>query len=226
MNKLTVPALLAATLSIAPAAHAAFPTLAEKEARVLKSYRDNPNASDLVGLSHIREDRGKFAEALQTWDLLKKTFGTSYSRAYMGSEDKIMTYNQLADWTAKRINAKRRGVRQASASTKRAADTQFKFVRDQVGWEDPTRIDLDGDGLEEIIVVEEKVMKVLKWRKDNFTYVWKGDTRNGQKISPNFLITGGEGKGWPQVFIIYATSDSSTSGHISTNGDSWIAIYN
>ena len=229
MNKLIFPALLA-TLLLGQPGHAAFPTLAEIEARLLKSYRDQPNAEDLVGLANVREKRGKYAEALQTWGLLKKSFGTSRSRAYTGSGDKNLTYNQLADWTAKRISAKRRGVRQASASSRRAAKRAFEkyWATDKTA--NATLVDLNGDGLEEMVSYIDggRKLRVHVWNGGMWDSVWQGDTRNGAPIDDDFLITGGQGEGWPEVFIMYLRegSPNSDSGHLMTNGDSWIVIYN
>ena len=228
MNKLIIPALLAATLCVAPAAHAAFPTLAEREARLLKSYRDNPNAEDLVGLSHVREYRGKYAESLQTWGLLKKTFGTSYSHAHTGKDDRLMTYNQLADWTAKRIGAKRRGVKQAPLATRRAAQRNFDKYPSTDKTANAVLVDLNGDGLKEKIsyVGGGRFLRVHVWNDGMWDSVWQ--SLDDMKISDDYLITGGEGKGWPQVFLIYTSEDNPNgdSGHLMTNGDSWIVIYN
>ncbi|HEX8464705.1 MAG TPA: hypothetical protein VF627_08825, partial [Abditibacterium sp.] len=150
MKKLFFPALLM-TLCLGGVARADFKTLAEQEAYWLKDYRDKPGAESLVRLADIRENRGKFAEALQTWNLLRNTFGNSYSRAFR--DEKMLTYAQLADWTVKRIAAKRRArTASASASKQRQAERDFQTIQKNGDWpKDVVSVDLNGDGIKEVV---------------------------------------------------------------------------
>ena len=147
MNKIVPFALLFVVAS--SSAHADFKTLAEREANILQSYRKGANAEDLVALSGLREERGKYAEALQTLALLRKTFGSSGSRAY--ADDKVLTYNQLANWMAKGIAAKRRGIRRAPAATRRAAERNYARYYANDKTLNATLVDLNGDGLKELV---------------------------------------------------------------------------
>ncbi|RYG64045.1 hypothetical protein EON80_19980 [bacterium] len=225
---LRVPLLVMCMLSTG-SARADIKTLAEKEAYWIKDYRDKPSAQSLVHLATVRESRGKFAEALQTWALLRKTFGTSYSKAFQG--ETMFTYNQLADWTAKRINAKRRGIRQVSAATRRKAEKEYLAVKKFGNIKQPNLIDFDGDGLKEMVYFNVKSDGVLnlcvaKWQPGSYSYsvVWNSK----DDIADDYSAVGGEQKEWPSLFIIYPDNGhvDSGSGHLQSNGDSWILLYN
>ena len=229
MNKFIIPALLAATLCTAPAAHAAFPTLAEKEARVLKSYRDQPNAEDLVGLAWIREARGKYQESLQTLDLLRKSYGSSTSKA-VTENDRPLTYGALADWMATRVRAKKRGIPQVSASVRRAAQSEFdkRYAKDERAQAE--FVDMNGDGLKELVSYdsENKFLRVHEWANGRFIKVWQSHITPSEAVSNSYFFNGGEGKDWPGVFVAYENEDSTknSAGHLKTNGDSWVLFYN
>lgn len=229
MNKLIVPALLA-TLCLGGVADASFQTLAQKEARVLKSYRDQPNAEDLVGLSWIREARGKYNESLQTLDLLRRSYGSSRSRAWMNQDDKRLTYGELASWMAVRVKAKRRGIRQASAASKRAAQRSFDKYHASDKNANATLVDLNGDGLKEMVsyIGFGAYLRVHVWNGEIYDSVWQSRDQAGEKVSDDYLITGGEGEDWPSVYVSYLKDGevNPDSGHVMTNGKSWITIYN
>lgn len=222
MNKLILSVLF---LSLCGIARADFKTLAEKEAYWLKEYRDDPkNVHALVNVAEIREDRGKFAEALQTWSLVRKSYGTSYSKAF--KDETMLTYNQFADWTAKRIRAKSRGVRPASRAAKRAAARSYAKLKGAPGVVDPAFVDLNGDGLQEMISYTNggRTLIVATWNNGMWDSVWASrDT-----VSDDYLVTGGEGKGWPELFISYPDNGhvDAGGGHVMTNGESWITIFN
>ncbi len=224
MNKIVSFALLLVVAS--SSAHADFKTLAEREAVVLGSYRQGANAEDLVALAGIREERGKYAESLQTLALLRKTFGTSYSRAR--TDDKVLTYNQLANWTGKRIALKRRGIRRAPAAIRRAAERSYARYYAGDKTLNATLVDLNGDGLKELVSYIDfgRKLRVHIWNGGMWDSVWQ--SKDNANISDDYLITGGEGQGWPAVFVSYLrpNSPNSDSGHLMTNGDSWIVIYN
>lgn len=227
MNKIKIVFSALLLVVASSSAHADFKTLAEREANILQSYRQEANAEDLVALSGIREGRGKYAEALQTLALLRKTFGTSGSRAY--KDDKVLTYNQLANWMAKRITAKRRGIRRAPAALRRAALRDYtRYYANDKGL-NATLVDLNGDGLEEMVAYVDSGRNFLRvhiWNGEMWDSVWQ--SKENANISDDYLITGGEGQGWPAVFVSYLrpNSPNSDSGHLMTNGDSWIVIYN
>ena len=226
MNKIKIVFSALLLVVASSSAHADFKTLAEREANILQSYRQGANAEDLVILANIREERGKYGEALQTLALLRKTFGTSGSRAY--ADDEVLTYNQLANWMAKRIAAKRRGIRRAPAATRRAAELAYARYYANDKTLNATLVDLNGDGLEEMVSYIDfgRKLRVHIWNGGMWDSVWQ--SKDNANISDDYLITGGEGQGWPAVFIDYlrANSPNPDSGHLMTNGDSWIVIYN
>ena len=229
MNKLILPALLAATLCAAPAAHAAFPTLAEKEANILKSYRANSNAEDLVTLAWIREARGKYGQALQTLDLLRKSYGSTTSKAVTG-QDRPLSYGALADWMATRVRAKKRGIAQVPASVRRAAQNEFdkSYAKDKRARAE--FVDMNGDGLKELVSYdsEGKFLRVHEWANGRFIKVWQSHHTESEAVSNSYFFNGGEGKDWPGVFVAYSNEDSTknSAGHLKTNGDSWVLFYN
>ena len=199
MHKLIFPTLLA-TLCVGSAARAQ--SLAEKEATALGKFRSNPsNVDALMALAQIREARGKWSEASATWGLVKSKFGGRRSTAR--EFGKAMLYGELADWWRTRL-ARRRGVKQASASTQRAAERAYRAKI-----KDPNihakRADMDGDGLPEIAYGLTSrpdadgymAFYVTKWRNNRYETVW---TAKGEEVPVVFNFAQGA---WPAIYLDY-----------------------
>ena len=228
MNKLIVPALLAIGC-FGGVADAAFPTLAEKEAASLQSYRAGSNAEDLVALAWLREARGKYRESLQTLDLLRKSYGSSQSKAFT-EDDKPLNYKELADWMEKRVRTKQRGVKQVSLATRRAMQNHFDkhYANNQRAQAE--QADLNGDGLKEMVSYDSQgqYLRVHEWANGRFIKVWQSHSTPSEGVSNSYFFNGGEGKDWPGVFVAYSNEDPTkdSAGHLKTNGDSWLLFYN
>ena len=225
MNKLILPALLAVLPGVAQAVDR---TEAEKEAYALQRYRANPrDPKALVDVAQIREGRAKWSAALGTWSLIQKQFGSKNSPAWDGRYQ--LTYGQLASWWTQRINARLEAPPRPSALQRAAAEKHWQRIKSSASFQKPGRIDLDSDGIPEIVYFLEsynsngdtiRQLRVDKWRVNQYVYKWS----SGDAVPADYTIVAT--KNWPNLNVEYVDGVNPTLKSIYSNSESIIEIEN
>ena len=235
-------AALCGWLAVAPpnGAQAQTPSLQQQEMEHLAEYRRNADPYALANLAETREEMGQYIAAADNWNWLLKKHASQESLAYAVSPtDKVrpMLYGELAQWKLKRLERRRNlQSRPVSAAQKSAAlQAELRFDRTPpVKYVRSTRnIDIDGDGIDEIVVEG----KATEWPSSKMTsigiYKWDGQSTYRPiwraKAMPVEVIFGDHdgkgnpnGKEFPVVTMIY-TRNSDDVASLEFNGTSFMA---
>ena len=170
-----------------------FPTKAQEEtwaqqiAGLEADFRRAPRARTLGYLAEAREAARQWDKAQSSWDYLARRFGDGESH-YFGhnSDQNRLTFAQLAPWMKNRIARKRNLERSGGASPNekgRALRASMRFMDPPpVAHLDAYRtIEMDGDGIEEIIVYgragespssKRNSMAIWKWNGKEYLPIW------------------------------------------------------
>ena len=231
-------AALCGLIALATPALAQQPSAAQRETDYLAEYRQNSDPYALENLANAREEQGDLSGAVATWNLMLKKHAAQESMAYSVSPtDKVktMTYGELANWTLQRIARKRNLKNKPTSPARESAALQasLKFNRNPpVKYRRSTRsIDLDGDGIDEIIVEG----KATEWPSDKMTsigiYKWDGQSTyrpiwRAKQLPVDVVYGDYENDdmkdGFAEVTMIY-TPNSDDIAALHFNGTSFMA---
>ena len=217
MKKLVILALAALWCGAAQSA----PTLADEEAHYLGEFRKTGDLGDLIDVARVREERGKWKEASAAWGLVARQGRFSGVPGYGET-----TYIDLADWFKTRIAARSRGVKPASMSARRAANSAYLSLIKNPSVQNAQRVDLDGDGLPEVVhyiytpanasVPSDFLVK--KWSKNQYlTEIRIG----GKERIPMRFRTAKNAQGWGEIYLDYsgARDDNMAEQILISNSD-------
>lgn len=175
-------ALLTSALLFTPNAFAQTETWAQRIASLEANFREAPRGRTLRYLAEAREAAGLLDKAESTWSYLASRFGDEESeyRGHTTAENKL-TYRQLAPWMKQRIARKRNLQRRGAVSP----EEKGRALRASMTLMDPPpvqhleaqrNIDMDGDGIDEVIVYGRNG-PLGKGVRDSMA-IWKFDGRN------------------------------------------------
>lgn len=214
-------------------------TLAQREAKSLDDFRNHPNDSmALENVALVREEMGYYDKARDTWNLIIKKFGAQESQSYSvspGDNAKVMNYAELATWTLKRLERKRnlqsRPVSLAQKGAASRAETRFLEKPPVKYLEGYRSIDLDGDGIKEIVLFgssgplgrgKRNSISIHKWDGQN-TYrpIWRATGRLPVEVEYGDYDKDEMKDGFGEVMLVY-TPHSDDAANLHYNGSSFM----
>jgi ATP/maltotriose-dependent transcriptional regulator MalT len=189
-----------------------------------KSAKDK--ASVLVQLALVRERLGKLQEALATWDLVKKQYGTVKVEQFPSSA-LSQSGAKLADFFGERVKRKQKQktLRKLDRTTRLhiAQGVQDWRARPLAAKLDLTvQADLDGDGIDELFLIGsnglpgkhvKNMMGIARWSGQSYVIVWKSQRR----IPSMVHVVDEDGDGWKEILCGY-TPDSDDAATLYFNG--------
>ena len=231
-------AALCGLLALVAPAQAQGP-LKEREAKLLSQYRAQPNPNTLDALATVREEMGKWPSAEDNWGLMLRYYGGQESLSYSVSANdhaKTMNYAELATWTLKRLERKRnlqsRPVSKAQKGAAARAETRFLDKPPVKFLEAYRRIDMDGDGIMEIVLYgrsgplgkgKRNSISIHKW-DGHTTYrpIWRASGRLPVEVEYGDYDKDELKDGFAEVTLIY-TPNSDDIATLHYNGSSFMA---
>lgn len=204
---------------------------ATRETQWLKDVRSttgNEQANALSYLAIVREERGKFREALATWRMLNQRFGKL--KASSAGNSRAHTYGQRAAFFSQRI---RRKQNLAAKPPRVSSELRYRLAQAATSFGDAppgdqldmaVQADLDGDGIDEWVYKvsngplgkrTQKTWGIARWNGKAYRVVWKGST----PVPFMIHVRDEDGDGWKEVFCGW-TPDTDDAATLYWNGQS------
>lgn len=192
-------------------------TLAQQEARLLSQVRGGQGS--LVQLAAVREQRGRYREALATWALVKKqdpkgqvTHDTSAPES---------TYADLADFVTQRLHRKQNLAASPPRFDQRVHQQAgewlqknwFFALQSDGNYELLVQADLDGDFIDEVFFVgkhgpltrrDKPFMGIAKWDGKRYKVIYRATGKQKPIIMPvSYAVVDRDGDGWKEIRLVF-----------------------
>lgn len=210
-----------ATLTLSAPVMGADENLQKQEAELLAQVRQDsvPHPYCLSKLARVRERRGRYTSALQTWQLVKKLHANKIPPNQSSAADR--KYGDVADFFIQRIHRKQNLAAKppkknsilARRLNRNARNAARLTLRKQGTIESITQADMDGDLINEIFVKgrygpagrrARPFMAIVKWTGSKYKVAWHTDDGFKPRIFPyEYHVRDRDGDGWKEIGMFF-----------------------